>query len=378
MRNASVVIVQERLTDYRIEFFDLLREELVRRGVHLELLYGVPEQGDPKGDGGVLPWASACRVFRWPVAGRRLTYIACLRECHEYDGVILEYAGRHLHTFLLLLLRSLGLGPRVAWWGHGANLQLASAENRIVRAVEALKRRMTKAADYCFAYTHGSAERFIANGFPRQDVTVVNNSVDTAWASGVQSIRNSSSTVGYMGSLYSEKRVELLLAASDRIESEIPGFRLKVAGDGELMPLLQDAATTRPWLEIWGRVKNEDKADFLEDVTLLLNPGLVGLVAVDSLASGRPIVTLAGGAHSPEFEYLKSGVNCVIVDGGGNGSESAYASAVIELLKDRNRVKNLSKRCLADSRFVSLSQFVSRFADGVEEFVGTAGRQVTS
>lgn len=40
---------------------------------------------------------------------------------------------------------------------------------------------------------------------------------------------------------------------------------------------------------------------------MLLNPGRVGLVAVDALVLGLPVLTSDAGRHAPEIEYLTEG-----------------------------------------------------------------------
>ena len=46
----------------------------------------------------------------------------------------------------------------------------------------------------------------------------------------------------YCGSLYPDKRLDLLLAAAEKVHEKHPGFRLVVVGDGPSRPFVTDAA----------------------------------------------------------------------------------------------------------------------------------------
>ena len=63
---------------------------------------------------------------------------------------------------------------RVALWGHGGNLQGSRSSWR-----ERFKRVMARQADWWFAYTELSVPLIERSGFPRNRITVVNNSIDT-------------------------------------------------------------------------------------------------------------------------------------------------------------------------------------------------------
>ena len=62
--------MQRSLTQYRVPFFEALREALAARGVRLRLVVGDPTAAErARGDEGVLPWAEhvACR---YAIGGR--------------------------------------------------------------------------------------------------------------------------------------------------------------------------------------------------------------------------------------------------------------------------------------------------------------------
>ena len=167
--------------------------------------------------------------------------------------MIVEQASKLLVNYPLLAWRRFG-GPRVAWWGHGVNLDGGSAS----ALGEGVKRRLARRADWWFCYTEGTARIVEGLGVPRDRMTVVQNAVDTK---EVQRLRSEiseaqlaatraelgigSGPVGvYVGSLYNTKRIPFLIEASDQIRSKLPDFHLIVIGDGPDRPFLDAAAST--------------------------------------------------------------------------------------------------------------------------------------
>src|SRR5689334_9127865 len=111
-----VLVVQRQLPAYRLPFFSLLRERLAALGIDLSLVVGPAKS--VRRDQGDLDWAvrSGNRVAS--VKGREVVWQPVLRAAHAADLVIVEQANRLLANYVLL-----ALGARVAFWGHGANLQ---------------------------------------------------------------------------------------------------------------------------------------------------------------------------------------------------------------------------------------------------------------
>ena len=169
----------------------------------------------------------------------------------------------------------------------------------------------------------------------------------------------------FCGSLYPDKRLDYMVAAADRIHAAIPGFRLVVIGDGPSAGIVEQAASSRPWLHWVGARTGREKAEWFAVADVVINPGAVGLHILDSFCSGAPMITTRDSKHGPELAYLHSGVNGLIVD----GDAEAYAAAVIALLRDSPRLDALKRAALADARRYTLENMVNRFADGIERCI---------
>lgn len=103
-------------------------------------------------------------------------------------------------------------------------------------------------------------------------------------------------TVGYVGQLKARKRADELLRAL----AAVPGARAVVAGDGPDRPMLERLAVE---LGVDGRLSMRgfipDVRDFYAGVDCVVIPSVdepFGLVALEALASGRPVVAARSGA----------------------------------------------------------------------------------
>lgn len=365
------VIVYRFLPQYRVEFYDQLRERLRADGVTLDLYYG---DGDPtaraKADLVDIDWAHRVPNKIVRLAGAELYWQPVLKQLRGADLVIVEQASRLLLNYLLQFGRIVG-GTKVAFWGHGRNFQ-AKPENAVA---EWLKRRYSRHVDWWFSYNDLSTEIVKSFGFPEDRITTVHNAIDTTQirdriaglsATELRDIRDrhdlGPGPVGlYVGALYEEKRLEFLIDAATSIRIEEPGFQLVIAGDGPQRGLVQRAASEKSWLKYVGPKFGHDKSDLLAVATLFLMPGAVGLAILDAFAAGLPFITAHSPHHGPEVAYLDDGVNGMMTE----ASIAAYAATVVGLLKDDRRMAELRAGAVASSFRYSVENMVANFASGV-------------
>lgn len=360
-----VAIVQETVPHYRVPFFADLRKALASDGVALALLYGRPTDDDEAEQLRLaLPWARPIDLRTVNAGGVSAVYQPVVRLTASADLVIVEQANRMLANYALLARQAAG-GPKVAFWGHGANLQ--AGDGSLAKLAEQWKRTYSTRPHWWFAYTSGSAERVHELGFDRDRVTVVQNAVDTAWAAGVSEVEREPHRCVYVGRLYKEKRLDFLVEAGADVAARISDFELVIVGDGPERGHLEALAKERPWLKVRGTVLGDAKAVELKKASLHLMPGLVGLAVVDSFATGTPLVTTDVAFHSPEVEYLEHGVNGVVLPESTTAAE--YGTTVAELLGDERALRKLRTGCARAAKRYTLAAMVERFADGVVDAV---------
>jgi glycosyltransferase involved in cell wall biosynthesis len=373
-RYQRVVIIQRRMTHYRIPLFDLLREKLAERHINLTVVFGDPTPAErANADTGYLPWGLH-QPARY-LLNERLCWHNASGAVPGADLVVVTQENKLIFNHLLTLKRKRSF--RLAYWGHGRNFQAANVNS----LSERIKRWFSRRADWWFAYTESSAKVIRNLGFPTDQITVLNNSIDTCTLrNDIQSLSSAdieearrafgigAGPVGIaLGSLHADKHLAFLISAAEEIHARVPDFQLLVVGDGPERPIIEKAASRADgWIHFLGARSGRDKAILLGVSKVLLNPGMVGLGILDSFVSGKPMVTTDCGVHSPEIAYLKPEVNGLITE----NSIEAFSTGVIRLLADENLYSRLQGGCKEAAGEINLENTVQRFCDGIERCLG--------
>lgn len=370
MRRVS--ILQPWLPQYRLPFFEQLRDRLAANDIELTVAHGDPPGYlKARGDSRSASWAvhlKGGRILRSPFELHDVRAVTRGR-----DLIIVEQAIRNLDSYCMLAPRAFRDVP-TAMWGHGRTYVKQQSTPGLW-----LKDRLTLSSSWFFAYTDGGAAYVRSIGYPPERITTVQNSIDTsALAREVQSVsaeevssfRASLGIPGqrqalYLGALDSDKRIPLLLAVAKAAAASIPDFHLTIVGDGAEAPMVRDAAARSDWLTYGGALHGRDKAVALKASALLINPGRVGLVAVDSFAAGVPLVATDWQWHAPEFEYLVNGSNAFITE----DAVGALSAGVARVWTDDALRTRLIQGCSEAANVYTLEAMVCRFATGVQAAV---------
>lgn len=373
-----VVILQRYITHYRVPFYDQLRDQLRTRGVALEVVHGFPVE-DPSGkqDTASVTWAAKVQNRWLGVGSLQVLWQPALPHVRGADLVVVEQASARLINYWLFVLQLAGR-TRLAFWGHGRNFN----EERASRPGEWLKRLMSRRVHWWFAYNELSALVVREIGYPGDRITDVQNAIDTREllrARGaitdetVAAVRAEfglpPANVGvYVGGMYAEKRLPFLIRAAEHVRAAVPDFSLMLIGAGADAHVARRAATDHAWVHYLGPKLGADKVPYVAVADLLLMPGLVGLVILDSFALGAPIVTTHDAPHSPEIDYLEHGRNGIMLPAGT--TPEAYAHEVVRLLRDRGAIDVLQAGCRESAERYTIEEMVSRFADGIVAALG--------
>jgi L-malate glycosyltransferase len=366
-----LTLIQRRLTHYRVRFFEELRSELYARDVELTLGVGAGTTAEEsKKDAGHLEWSHSLQT----------TYGLGGRVCLQPFGHLTTQADMLVVTAENKLINNLPYQfghpeLRVALWGHGANLQGNPDSWR-----ERFKAKVARRADWWFGYTEMSRPLITRNGFPDERITILNNSVDTSeMQSHLDNLPADDRTawrqanglgigpVGiFLGSLYTEKRIDFLLQAAKEIRHELPDFELAVVGMGPQREMVETFCAEHEWAKYLGARNGLEKVRALAGSDVMLNPGLVGLGILDSLVCGLPMTTTDCGLHSPEIAYLHPGENGVMTA----NELQAYVQASVHLLRNPAERHRLAQGCRESGLQYSVVNMARNFADGVQGCLG--------
>lgn len=305
-------VVQPYVPKYRVPFFEALRRSLSVEGVQLNVAAGSP-QGEQalRGDSTRPDWLYSARDRVVRVAGRSVTLTRTAHLWRRADAVIVPHMGSSLDSLLAVA----GRRVRVGVWGHIA--PYTSEGNPIDLAIE---RWQLRRADHVFAYTPGGTAYARAAGVEATKVTTVMNTVDTTaltlYLSKCTTAEISAFRVAHgipegpvlswMGGLDATKRVQLLVDALEVLDARGSDVHIVVAGAGSESGKL-GSARDRGQVTLVGYVDGAMKATVLKMSQGVVNPGRIGLLAVDALVAQRPVLTTEWPYHAPEAEYLTEG-----------------------------------------------------------------------
>jgi len=372
-----LLILQPYIPEYRVAFFRDLRSALHDKGFELVLAAGRAEGHlAQRGDDRTESTADVLLNSRSVGVGGKSFLLRDVRSVlHQVqpDLVIAEQAIKNIDVYSLLMRQVVKGSPRLGLWGQGRAFSTPQGTMGSL-----LKQWVTRRSDWFFAYTQEGADYVIQHGVPANRVTILNNTVDTEQLrreldnvsdTQVEDFRQQHSLIAgktalFLGGVDSSKGIKFLLDSAEKIAQHDPEFRLVIAGSGSSSELVQRRQEAGAPIAFVGRLEGFDKAVALRAASVMMIPEWVGLVAVDSLLAGCPVVTTHHASHSPEFIYLQNQRNALVLP----HALDVYSLGIVGLLDDQHRLSELRDQALADALSYSLASMVSRFAGGVESW----------
>jgi glycosyltransferase involved in cell wall biosynthesis len=368
----KVLILYKFLPQYRVDFFNQLKEELYRRDIELTLIYGkMKDSHSSKKDEVDLPWAIYRENKVINIGNSTLLWQPSLDYIKQSDVVIVEQANKLIINYYLMFMRIFSK-RKFSFWGHGRNMQ---GEEKGLK--NKLKYFYIGFCDYWFAYTDGVKDFIISKNVSPHRITVVNNAIDTKTLreqyiecndidviNTKKELNISSSNIAiYSGSLYDIKKIDFLIESAVEIRKSIDDFQLIVIGSGSDSYIVEEASKKFDWIHAVGAKFGKDRVVYFKMASLFMLPGAVGLAILDSFATQTPMVTTDMPLHGPEIDYLKNDINGAMT----TFDIDEYSKKVISLFKDKVLLNTLEKGCIDSSEAYTVEHMVDRFANGVEE-----------
>ena len=361
------------MKQYRVPFYEKLFTVLKEKGIDLIVAYSDPNSlEEMKGDNVELDSRIGRNVKGYWFANNKILFQNVIALVMQADLVIVEQANKHIINYILIIISMLKV-KRVAFWGHGMNMQ-AEGKNRFK---EYFKRKLTTKVDWWFAYTKISSHHVASLGFPKEKTTVTQNTIDNnefnKYLSSVseqeinalkQSLGiNSENICIYCGGIYKEKKIDFLIKSSIDIRKHIKNFHLIIIGSGSLDYVIKEVSKRHKWIHYFGPVMGRPKALYFKMSKAVLMPGLVGLAIVDSFVAGIPLITTDLKIHSPEISYLENGKNGIMT----SFSKEDYVKSVVNYLKAKELQDKFRAGCLRSADKYSMGNMVNNFAAGIKD-----------
>jgi glycosyltransferase involved in cell wall biosynthesis len=368
----KVTIVMKWISQYRKPFYDLLKQHMDNNGIELCLVYGSPTHAADrlKKDWVDITWGVYAANHSYSLGSRFILWQPVLNHIKGSDLVIVEHASKLLLNYFLHAMQLFNC-IKIAYWGHGRNFQSRNSNT----VGERLKQFTLRRADWWFAYTSLCAEEIVQSGFPVEQVTCVENAIDTKGLIhdkiSISDIEISGflykyqligkNVAVYCGGMYEDKRISFLLDAAVYIKSQIHDFELIFIGSGPDVGLVNQACIKFPWIRHLGALFGYEKSIAMKASKLYLMPGLVGLGVLDAFAMGLPVVTTNYPYHSPEIEYVQNNYNGVIAD----NELSSFSNAIVSLLSNQKKIDLLSRGSHLTAERYTIENMAIKFADGI-------------
>jgi glycosyltransferase involved in cell wall biosynthesis len=212
---------------------------------------------------------------------------------------------------------------------HARNpLRLPGRYRRATQRLEALRE-----ADLAVSYSSSVDRHLAANGLSRRRLVPISATIVPALGAGHATRRR----VVFGGRVVREKGLDVFVRAAQEVDAEfvVCGDGPRLASTRKLAARLgvQDRVSFRGWLE------PVELAQELADASVVVVPSLwpepFGLVGIEALAAGRPVVASdTGGVR----DWLDDGVSGLCVT---PGDAHALARALNELLADPERQRQM-------------------------------------
>lgn len=310
----SIVVLNPYLPSYRLKFFSLVESRLNEHGVKFTLVTGNPDkQFLARKDVSTAPFHMTESRASIRIRDHTIRYLFVRNRLQDASAVVYEYSITNLNTWLAVLLRK---KHKVILWGHGPGYLGKKSELRKV-----LELFMARRADRVLTYTKPGMERLIQLGLEESKVDYLNNSFDwlpidkAVKALDVERVNDfakkhmlvDGKVFAFIGAIDSTKRIDFLAKVIDRVWLFDPEVRFLIAGEGTQKSALEKAVK-RGQVILLGRIGHSEKALISSVARGLVNPGNIGLLAVDAMVLGLPVFG-TNVESSPEKDYLEEGLS---------------------------------------------------------------------
>lgn len=365
----KVLFLYKFLPQYRVDFFNRLRDALYKENIELELVYGKSKGKDAlKNDEVDIEWAKYVPNKSIRIGNIKLIRQPCLKYVKGKNLVIVQLENKLLINYYLMVFRHFSIF-KLGYWGHGRNMQLGVGNLR-----NRFKYLYMNKCDWWFAYTKGVKKNVLRHHFPEKKITVVQNAIDTCSLkecydkindSDLNKLKESLGITGYntgifCGGMYPEKRIDFIIETCKRIKTEIPDFQMIFIGSGIDAHKVIETSKTCDWVHYIGAKFGMERVIYFKISSIQIMPGLVGLGILDSFAMETPIITTTYPYHSPEIDYLENGINGIMT----NDNIDEYSKMVIDILKTKKYI-DLLEGCRLSSEKYTVEAMVTNFKNGI-------------
>lgn len=268
---------------------------------------------------------------------------------NKYSDVLLGPAVSSISTWLILFVRRL-LGRRTFLWGQCGK----PGDVSLKRLMQELMNRMATAL-----FVYGGLEELgakelgtsnnkihkVRNAVPLVPVQYTQAELHTKLMDALAAVKESRMLrLVYVGRVNAEKHIDILLKAGEIIKEEYEELTIQIIGDGPEIPSLR-ARFPDSRYEFVGAIYDKELLQAeISKATFVVSPCTMGLLALDALSVGTPVLVPNNPRNGSEVEALTPNVN-------GFWFEFQEPSSLANSVEDAlNRLDGISSNLYFDSR----------------------------
>lgn len=312
----SLIIFERVLTHYRLDFYNYLSEfhnqDIVFLTGKFENKNGFHTQKN-KANFQIIEM-KCVKIFGFEFYDWPSSFL-------NKDNVIVSVLSFAAISNLKYALVAKRKGIKFYWWGHSRNF---SKNNFINFVKDKIKILVAKSGTGFLVYTKGEEEILINDGFNPKKIIALNNTLNTVKINSIikkisaDEIFNTKRnlelngfiTIGLIGRLYKLRNSERAIKAINIINQDKIRAKLLIIGDGPDFKPLSTKYKKNSDIIFLGAIEDQVKlAPFMLSIDFFVNPGLIGLNLVHSMAYGKTSVLVNQKIHSPELYYLENNIN---------------------------------------------------------------------
>lgn len=210
----------------------------------------------------------------------------------------------------------------------------------------------------------------VAKNIPAENISVVECGIDhNLYQHDPDLPKFETPTIIYLGRIKKYKSVDDLIKAMPKVLEKIPEAELLIVGEGDYKPVLENLVKDlklEKKVRFTGFVSKEQKVKFLQKSWVSVYPSLKegwGLTNIEANACGTPVIasdvpglrdSVLPGKSGLLFEY---------------GNIQNLASALIQILSDKNLRENLAKGALEWAKQFSWDKTADKSLEIIENIV---------
>ena len=356
----TVAVLNPYLPRYRRDFFDGVKESATAQGVNFILITGRPSKRmSSRGDTVTASYHKVVPQLSLNFFMLRFRLLFASRLLRESSAVVYELSITNLNSWLAVLRKK---RHKVILWGHGPGYLSKDSGFKSF-----LLRQMANRADQILTYTEGGKRSLITLGVNGDKIQSVDNTFD--WSNlklQVDSLTNEEARnfrldigfeendiiFSFIGALDKEKRIDFLAKVMNVAWNSNRSIKFIFAGNGPELYKLKPAIERGQAIYLQ-RADDVLKAKIGRISRAILCPGNVGLIAVDALVLGRPILSTFARS-SPEKEYLTE-----------NDSLFTLSNIPENFVQDLERFSRTPLSQMERPNPPTLVQFVTKFSESI-------------